>query len=655
MSGHQPESSPRHAAEGPPPEDEQAFREAEAILEQLARGGDSLPSEFAQLLVGFTAGAGAAGEPDARLLKAEARYRSLVEQIPAVTFMAPLDGTTNLLYVSPQIERMLGFSAEEWLANPILWYRQLHPDDRVRWYEGFARTCSEGAPFRAEYRFLSRDGRVVWVHGEAQVVRGPTGEPLFLQGIAYDITEHKRAEEALRTMHEELERQVRERTAELARANRALQAEIRERQRAEEEVRRVNADLVLANEQALEASRAKSAFLANMSHELRTPLNAIIGYSELLQELSQRGLLEDPTPDLEKINWAGTHLLALINDVLDISKIEAGKMQLHLESFPVALLLPEVMSTIEPLANKNGNRLVVEAGPDLGTMHADLTRVRQCLFNLLSNACKFTRAGTIVLKADRTRAAGRDWLVYRVQDTGIGMTPDQVGRLFEAFTQADASTTRKYGGTGLGLVITRKLCEMMDGEISVESCPGQGTTFTLRLPATVREQPAAPIPQRERVVVSAATNRKPSDIPAILAIDDDPTVHDLLARFLTPEGFAVMTAASGPEGLRRAREVKPRAIILDVLMPGVDGWATLTALKADPELAAIPVILLTIVDNKELGFALGAAEYLTKPINPRNLLAVLHKYQGKTPSSPVLLLRDDEDTRSLVRGLLQSY
>jgi PAS domain S-box-containing protein len=431
-----------------------------------------------------------------RFRRAEARYRTLVEQLPAVTFMAALDAGDNELYVSPQIETLLGFSQKEWLEDPILWYRQLHPDDRARWHSEFAQTCAVGSHFRAEYRFLARDGHVVWIHGEAQVIRDERGNPLYLQGIAFDITGRKQAEEALRRANDELERRVSERTAELARANTVLQQEIRVRESVEGELRLVNSDLVHAHEQAVQSNRIKNTFLANMSHELRTPLNAIIGYSELLQERAARSIAKDPTPDLEKISRAGKHLLAIINDLLDLSKIEAGKMQLVFETFCVASLVREVATIVQPLAARNANTLVVSTDGDLRTMRADATRLRQCLLNLLSNASKFTQDGTIRLDVTRDVTSDGDELVFRVTDSGIGMTPEQVGRLFQAFSQADASTTRKYGGTGLGLAITRKICQLMGGDVSVESTAGEGSTFTMRIPATIGEAPgdATPAP-----------------------------------------------------------------------------------------------------------------------------------------------------------------
>jgi GAF domain-containing protein/CheY-like chemotaxis protein len=392
------------------------------------------------------------------------------------------------------------------------------------------------------------------------------------------------------------------------------------------------------------ADRHKSEFLANMSHELRTPLNAIIGYSEMLQEDAADLGAEQFTDDLKKINAAGKHLLELINAVLDLSKIEAGKMELYLESFDVAGLVRDIAAVIQPLAAKNANRLDVRCSDAVGTMRADLTKVRQALFNLLSNACKFTDRGAISLAVAREAIDHQDWVVFSVTDTGIGMTAEQLAKLFEAFTQADAATTRRFGGTGLGLALSRRLCRMMGGDVTVESEPGRGSTFTIRLPAQVADA----IP--ESAVSAAPAEDVPAGNGTVLVIDDERTVRDLMQRFLLKEGFRVVTAASGEEGLRRAHEMRPDTITLDVMMPGMDGWAVLTALKADPDIADIPVVMLTIVDDKNLGYALGAADYLTKPIDRERLVAVLGKYRR---DRPVLVVDDDVEVRQLLRRMLE--
>ena len=389
------------------------------------------------------------------------------------------------------------------------------------------------------------------------------------------------------------------------------------------------------------ANRHKSEFLASMSHELRTPLNAIIGYSEMLEEEASDLGQEAFVPDLKKINAAGKHLLELINAVLDLSKIEAGRMDLYLETFSVPTLLSEIAAVIQPLADKNGNRVEVRCDPAVGEMRADLTKVRQALFNLLSNACKFTERGTVSLAVRQEAGDGGGVVVFDVSDTGIGMTEEQLGRLFQEFSQAEVSTSRRYGGTGLGLALSRRLCRLMGGDVTVTSEPGRGSTFTIRLPVEVAE-PVAEVPTR------AADG--PAGASLVLVIDDDPSVREVMQRFLVKEGFRVATATGGEEGLRLAHDLRPDAITLDVMMPGLDGWAVLAALKGDSATASIPVVMLTMLDDRSLGYALGAADYLTKPIDRERLVAALAPYRRELP---VLIVDDDPDLRALLRRMLE--
>ncbi|MDT8369244.1 MAG: response regulator [Longimicrobiales bacterium] len=398
-------------------------------------------------------------------------------------------------------------------------------------------------------------------------------------------------------------------------------------------------ELMETRRAAEEANHSKSQFLANMSHELRTPLNAVLGYSEMLAEEAEEDGNDSYLPDIEKIHAAGKHLLNLINDVLDLSKIEAGRMELFLEEIEVGVLIEEVTTTVKPLIDKNDNRLEVILDDAVGSIHVDVTRVRQSLLNLLSNAGKFTHEGTIRLHVGVDPDSDDSVLFFKVRDDGIGMTPEQVDRLFEAFTQAEASTTRRFGGTGLGLTITRKFCRMMGGDVTVESEEGLGSTFTIRLPRRVGE------------TRTGSGEVGGGDGPLVLVIDDDEDARDLVRRYLEREGYRVATASDGDTGSRMARELHPAAITLDVLMPGMDGWAVLSELKAHRTTAEIPVIMLSILDEKPMGMALGAAGYLTKPVRKERLLEVIHHFADA--DTRVLIVEDDPDTRSIIRRTLE--
>src|SRR6202048_3077641 len=365
--------------------------------------------------------------------------------------------------------------------------------------------------------------------------------------------------------------------------------------------------LAAASDAADDANRTKSSFLANMSHELRTPLNAIIGLSDMLASNTARFGTDKALEPLRRVHRAGTHLLGLINQILDLSKIKAGKLELHPERVNILPLVEEVIGTARLLAEQNKNRLSVECPGDLPPIEADAIRVRQILLNLLSNACKFTKDGSIILRVARGVHQGQDCIAFAVADSGIGMTPEQLGRLFEEFSQGDATTARQYGGTGLSLAITRRLCQMMGGDVSVTSEVGKGTTFTVRLPVA-----AAAVSVRDEVRDAG------TDVPSgncVLVIDDDATALDLIADYLRQAGFAVITAAGGREGLKRAKDHHPIAITLDVMMPDIDGWMVLAGLRGDPPLADIPVVMATIVDERRQGVTLGAVGYLATPID----------------------------------------
>jgi PAS domain S-box-containing protein len=529
--------------------------------------------------------------------RSEQHFRSLIEHASDV--ITVLDQAGIVQYESPSLERALGYTPEELVGNRFVEY--IHPQDMAMFVAALGSAMSKQGAAEApiEFRFRHKTGE--WRILEAittNLLHDPSVTGIIVN--SRDITERKRS-----------------------------------------------MDLARDKEAAEAANEAKSQFLANMSHELRTPLNAIIGYSEMLTEQAEDMGQEEFIPDLSKIHGAGKHLLDLINAVLDISKIEAGKMDLYLETFNVKKLVDDVVSIIHPLVIKNSNQFRLVGPEDMGSMRADVTKVRQSLFNLLSNACKFTEHGTITLEVKRS--GGR--ILFIVSDTGIGITTEQIDRLFEAFTQADASMTRRFGGTGLGLVISRRFCRMMGGDIQVESELGKGTTFTITLPANVLD-PKDPVLVNEPV--EASYPQPPPGASVVLVIDDDPRVHDLMRRSLAREGFRVEAASNGEEGLRMARQLRPEAITLDVMMPGMDGWAVLSALKKDPQLADIPVVMLTIVDDQNMGYGLGAAEYLTKPVDRDRLAGLLKKYAGEGQTRTALVVDDEPEARDSLRRLLES-
>lgn len=489
-----------------------------------------------------------------------------------------------------------------------------------------------------------------------------------LSGIARRVSDRKdytlrveegRADEVgtlMRSFNQMLENiEIRERELQAARAemeevNHTLEEKVESRT---SELARLMDEAQEAREAAERANRTKDGFLANMSHELRTPLNAIIGYSEMLKEEAEDLGEEVFIQDLDKIHGAGKHLLGLISDILDISKIESGKMELFVEKLEITEMIREIGHTIAPLVEKNGNTLEVDCPADIGGMEADLTKLKQAIFNLLSNASKFTKEGTIGLEVKRVMEGLDEYVLFVVSDTGIGMTEKQMDKVFEAFTQADAGTTKKYGGTGLGLTITRQFCRLMGGDASVESEAGRGSTFTLKIP----QQVVAPV-SGTQFMTRADIEEKGIPLPAnaktVLVIDDDPAVLDLMSRFLGKEGYRVEVADGGAEGIRRARELRPDAITLDVMMPGVDGWAVLNTLKADPELASIPVVMLSMIEDRKMGFALGASDYLAKPVQRERVASALSRFLKDRNGGDVLVVDDDNDVRRMLAEMLRS-
>jgi PAS domain S-box-containing protein len=471
--------------------------------------------------------------------------------------------------------------------------------------------------------------------------------------IVRDISERKRAETQIRQLNEALEQKVRDRTADLEQALRELQA---------------------ANEKAQELNRAKDAFLASVSHELRNPLNQVSGFCQLL-DMSE--LSEEQRSDLRKIRAANTQLLALINDILDFQKIVMGGISMEPETFDVAELLTEVRDAMSLQANENRNRLHFEWPEDVGSLFADKQRTRQVLLNLVGNACKFTSDGSVTVRAQRCETNGAPWIEVAVADTGRGMTPEEQAKLFRPFTKL-ASRKGNKSGTGLGLVISKGFCELMGGEIRVQSESGRGSTFTVRLPAGASEHsPNVPTCARPAEVRASADAQQPvmdggskaarvAD-PAgsaavaqcdrgrlVLVIDDDQAVREMMQRHLTSHGFSVVTAENGYEGLALARKLKPAVITLDAIMPGLDGWSVLGALKAGEETGSIPVVIVTVMDKAEHSQALGATEFLSKPIDWDRLAQVLARYTGNKRDRSVLVVDDDENVREMLRRNLEA-
>ncbi len=459
--------------------------------------------------------------------------------------------------------------------------------------------------------------------GELNVYSGISGSDEFaVLGQAFDhmaasikshVHELRQSQDALRHAHDELEQRIRERTRELA----------------------------IASDRAFEASRVKSAFLANMSHELRTPLNAIIGYADILSEEAADQGFDHVLPDMKHIRDAGSHLLSLINDILDLSKIEAGKVEFHIAETDVNHLIRSAVSTVQPLIVKNQNKLCLEIPEDIGAMHVDELKLRQCLLNLLGNAAKFTHRGTITIRVSSSSDAIRQWVNIDVVDTGIGIPEEKLDRLFMEFSQVDNSHTRSYQGSGLGLTISKKLCVMMGGDIQVDTELGVGSTFTIHLPRDVidpkqyvpvesvlnRFQPE--IVRRQQLSIAETPERR-SRVATILVIDDDRHMVNILDRMLSRDGFEVVSADCGEQGIMKARKLLPDVIVLDVLLPDTDGWSVLKMIKSDVAISHIPVVILTMSEGAEIGFSLGASHFMHKPLDRDMMLELLRECVRKS-------------------------
>ncbi len=741
---------------------------------------------------GFTVGSISRDVTDRRrveeaLLKSEARYRALVEQIPAIIYISSLTESNTSFYVSPQVQRILGYSQAEWGSSSQLWLRQLHGEDRRRVLAALARSHESGEPFSQEYRLLSRDGQPLWFHDAAVVVRDEAGRGLFLQGIMLDITDRKQAEEELHQRATELVLlneigqqiiadleldNVLQRGAHLvqesfgyhqvavfvvdpehgdlamkahagssadldpadyrvkpgeglvgsvaklgerilagdvgaepryrdlypaavttrselsvpirtgqglvgvldvqspqlnafdekdvlaietvadqiavaiknARLYGAAQRELGERMRAEAALREEQASLArrveertselsIANAELARAARLKDEFLANMSHELRTPLNAVLGLSEALQEEVYGPLTDRQRKSLRGIEDSGRHLLTLVNDILDLAKVEAGKLELQLGPVLVAGVCQASLTMVKQMAHNKQIKVSISVDPEVDTLQADERQLKQILVNLLSNAVKFTpEGGTVGLEVvgDREQEVVR----LTIWDTGIGIAQEDLKRLFQPFIQLDGGLARQYPGTGLGLSLVRRLAELHGGGVSVESESGRGSRFTVSLPwveeATSVQDLATPLEIEARGLTPVPHGSR----PLILLAEDNETSISLFRDYLVNRGYRVTVARNGLEAIERAEEERPAVVLMDMQMPGMDGLAATRLLRAHASLATVPVIALTALampGDRERCLEAGANDYLSKPISMKQLVQAIETQLASLP------------------------
>jgi PAS domain S-box-containing protein len=505
--------------------------------------------------------------------------------------------------INPAFAETLGWTLDQLVTRPFVEF--VHPDDQEATRAEVAKLSEGITTVRFENRYMTSGGDWRWLAWSAR----PDPASGTLYAAARDVTRERELTRALQVAKEEAER----------------------------------------------ANTMKSQFLANMSHELRTPLNAIIGYSEMLGEDAHAAGQDQLETDLSRVRDAGRHLLDLINQMLDLSKIEAGRMEIFNESVDVAALVDVLAATLRPLVAAGGNRFEAVVAPGLGKLTTDVVKLRQVLLNLLANATKFTHEGEVALRAEPSpRLAGG--VRFTVRDTGIGMTAEELSRVFEPFAQADVSTTRRYGGTGLGLSICARFCVLLGAELSVESEAGAGTRFTVDVPDHGEggdDEERDPSASGDGGELGGPSDGGQGDL--VLVIDDDRDARALLVRMLEMRGYRVVSAANAEEGLRLARRVRPHAVTLDLLMPGQDGWVVLEAIRQDPSLRHMAVIVVSMSDRTPLVVSLGADAFLGKPIDRETLWTTVERCLGAAPANGrALVVEDDASVRAMVVELLGS-
>ena len=512
----------------------------------------------------------------------------------------------------------------------------IHPDDRDLLQRVTRDAAERRERYSLDHRIISLNGEIKWCHTNGEAFLDDKGEISRIVALSMDITERKRLETGLVEAMRRAKKTLADKRALLVAILRdigAVDAASETNAPSAEDVSSGLEELYYQLEsllaeidardnalteavQALREARAsaeaanvsKSQFLANMSHELRTPLNAVIGYAEILEE-DLATTAPTSAQDAERIRISARHLLQLINEILDLSKIEAGKMDLVYDETDVVALARETLDTVRPTAEANGNMLSLKVEGEVGPIRADALRVRQCLLNLLANACKFTKGGTITVRLSLTRRAGARWLTIDVADTGIGMTEEQRGRLFQPFVQADASTTRRFGGTGLGLALTRRFAQLMGGDVTVASTPGSGSTFTLTLPADAATE------------TSDGEVKPVADRPLVLIVEDDAVARTYAERALRQLGFSTRSVSTAATALAAARADPPALVLLDIYLPDEPGWNVLATLQSDGALCDVPVIIISADEDRTRSLSMGAREHLVKPLDRDRIAA----------------------------------
>jgi PAS domain S-box-containing protein len=547
------------------------------VAGEPARVTPAGPDEIARLMANFNQMAGTLQVREAALRESESRFRAIFEHAGIGIKLADRDG--RIVACNRALQEMLGYTEEELRGRPFTEFS--HPDDGITdWnllQEMMAGRCDH---YQMEKRYLRKDGRLVWGLLTVSLLRDARGQPRFALGMVEDVTARKR-----------------------------------------------QAELQRAKEAAEEANRAKSEFLANMSHELRTPLNAVIGMSKMLAGQRFGPLNAKQLDYLKDVTGAGEHLLALINDILDLTRIESGRLRLDPETFAPGAAVAAVVSTLRPLAERKKLLLRCRGPEEDGEACNDPARFKQVLYNLLSNALKFTLRGAVEVRCDWVAAAEpaapvvpvRSAKAVRVavRDTGIGIAAEDQAVIWEEFRQVDSSASRQQEGTGLGLALTRRLVGLLGGSVWVESAPGQGSTFTFVLPRRLPGSATHPVPALPQTAAAPAADGRQ---PLALVIEDHAATHKLFLDWLAEAGLATASAFDGPSGLDLARRLRPQLVLLDIQLPGKDGWQVLTDLKSGPETASIPVIITSVMEEKQPALSLGALEFLVKPIDREQLL-----------------------------------